>query len=165
MILMMGVERGSKRPFSIIVFVGVLVAIVFMGGDIIPLTLRPLKYLGISFPKILQYTHLIAPALALVLGIVLRRFWPNGATMVCVVLCILCAVAVSSAARWADQQVEKVKITKCIDGNDIPPLEARLGFKVWETGNSSGTELWIDRTPGHALQLTDEAKRMGIFRL
>jgi hypothetical protein len=58
--------------------------------------------------------------------------------------------------------VEKVPITKWVEGNDRPALEARLGFKVWEEGDAGGMALWVARRPGYATSLAAEVQRMGI---
>jgi hypothetical protein len=157
----MGVKRASAQPFSIIIVIGLLVALAFVGDDIITLSLRPLKYLGVGFPDALQYAHLIAPAIAFALWIVFGRRWPQLSALA---VCLLCSMMISAVANWADNQVEKVKMTAWIDSNDITKLETRLGFKVWEQGDSSGNELWIRRVPGHDLQLITEAKRMGVLQ-
>ena len=43
-------------------------------------------------------------------------------------------------------------------------MENRMGFKIWEKGDSTNIELWVDRTPGRAEALVAEVKRMGICR-
>jgi hypothetical protein len=157
----MHVARVPKQSYSIIGLLGVFVAIVFMGADIIYLSLRPLKYLGIWFPPVLEYTHFIAPLFACGVWIVFHRRWPWLSVLAAY---LFGCSTIGGAAYWADHQVDKVKITTFITSNDIDSLQSRLGFKVWEQGDYSGTTLSIARVPAHTFQLTAETKRMGIYR-
>jgi hypothetical protein len=154
----MASKRESKNRTSGIVLIAFLFAFIFLGNDIVGLSLRPLKYLGIGFPPVLAYTHFIAPAIALALLVVFGRRCPEW---VILALCVVDIMAISAVAKWADKQIDKVQITRWI--NDIKPLEGRLGFQVWEIGNASGDQLWVARGSGRVQRLTAEAKQMGIF--
>jgi hypothetical protein len=158
----MRVELKSRRRTSGAVIILLFFALVFMGGDIVPLSLRPLDYLGVTYPAVLGYTHLIAPAITFAMWAVFTRWQPNLSEIAAFVAMILCSVAIAAVPRWADQQIDKVKVTTWMD--DISKLEGRLRFKIWEEGNSNGTELVIARIPGHAALLTAEVRQKGIFR-
>jgi len=154
---MEAVSAKPKKRVGFIVPLGMTVAAVFMGADFTAISLRPLEYLGIPFPLILKYTHFIVPAVAFMLWFVTRRLATLSA-----VLFILTLMLLPAASRWIDGRTVNIRTTKWID--DIPQLETRLGFKVFETGDSNGDQLQVDRMPGHAQALTAETKRLGIYR-
>ncbi len=165
MILQMDIKPVSRRPISmtgVVVLIFVLFfSSVMMGADIIALSFGPLKHLGIVYPAVLDYTHIIAPCAALVLWYALGRRRPK---LLAVVVCILSFETISAVADWADRQTDKVNVTAWIKPKDVAPLEDRLGFKMWETGDSHGPQIWVARMPGHADQLIAQTKRLGIFR-
>src|SRR5437870_1619657 len=90
--------KEKKNP-GLIIPVGFTLAIVFMGGDIIPLSLRPLDYLGMPYPHILRYTHFIAPVAALILWMVFKR-----SNVVAIIAFLLAGMSIASVAQWADSQ-------------------------------------------------------------
>jgi hypothetical protein len=147
----------TKKQNGFIVPLGVAAGAVFMGADFAAISLGPLEYLGIPFSPVLRYAHFVAPAVAFTLWFFTRR----SATL-SAVLFVLTLTLVPTASMWADVRTVNIRITKWID--DIPQLEGRLGFKVFETGDANGVELRVDRTPGRALALTAEVKRLGILR-
>ena len=114
----MSSKGKPRRPVSIIVLVWVFLGMVVIGADIIALSLRPLNYLGVSYPAILGYANFIMPPIAFVLWLLIGRKRPLG---IAVLALLLCGVAIMSVPEWADRQVDQVKITKSID--DITPLE------------------------------------------
>ena len=154
----MGVKE-KKRRTGIILPLGITAAMIFMGGDFIPLSLRPLDYLDMPYPHILRYTHVIVPLLALGLWLVCKR-----SNVMAIVVFLTASWAVTGVAQWAEQQPVKIHVTRMIDSYEWEAWQKQLGFKVWETGNQSGTEMWVDRTPGRAEKVTQEVKRMSIWR-
>jgi hypothetical protein len=132
-----------------------------MGADLVPLSLRPLKYLGIGFPAVLGYTHIIVPGAMLLSWLVIRHRFPITAGVASV---IVCAIAISAVPKWADRQVDQITNNRWIDGDQLRSLESRIGFKVWEQGGSSGVQLSIAKVPGHVDLLTAELKRRGVYR-
>lgn len=147
---------ATKKP-GFIVPIGFTIAIFFMGGDIIPLSLRPLNYLGIPYPHILKYTHFIAPVAGLNLWIMFRR------SMFAAIIGFLAAVmAIESVAHWADAEPIKIPVTRMIDPNEWEAWQKQLGFKVWEQADSQGASMWVDRRPGRAEKVRAEVKRMAI---
>jgi len=148
-----------KKRVGFIVPLGLAIAFVFMGADFTAISLRPLEYLGIPFPSVLKYAHVIVPAVAFSLWFVARR-----STILSSLIFIATLMLLPIPAQWADGRPVKIHVTKEIDGITITSLETRLGFKVRETGDASGEQLWVDRTPGREQALTAEAKRLGIYR-
>ena len=68
----MGLD-AKKRRTGIIVPLGITAAMIFMCGDFIPLSLRPLDYLDMPYPHVLRYTHVIVPLLALGVWLASKR--------------------------------------------------------------------------------------------
>ncbi len=135
--LTMSKEPKLRRPEIAIILIAMLVGMGLIGADFDYLSLRPLRYLGINFPGVLGYAHFIVPAFVFGFWIILERRQP----MLSAVLALfLCSMLISAVPRWADHQVEKVRINSWID---VDPLESRLGFKVYEIGGPNGTELWV----------------------
>jgi hypothetical protein len=148
-------KRKTSNGF--IVPLGLAIAFMFMGADLTFISLRPLDYLGIWYPPILRYAHFAIPAVAFMLWFLTRKSATWSA-----VLFVLTLVLLPSPARWADGRTVHVRITKWVD--DLPQLEHRLGFKIFESGDSNGTKLRVDRTPGRVETLTAEVRRLGILR-
>jgi hypothetical protein len=157
----MGGPPLPNSRFSIIVLVGLLIALSFMSADIIVLALRPLTYLGVRFWPALRYTPILASVTAFVIWLVLRRWRSNLAAIIGLVVSI---AMISGVASWADHQIAKVKIKTWINSNDFPSLEARVGFKVWETGDASGNQVWVTKVSDHTAAITAEMKRLGNLR-
>lgn len=150
----------EKKKTGLIIPIGLTLALIFMGADIIPLSLRPLDYLGMPYPHILRYTHFIAPVAALILWLMLKR-----SIVVSIIALLLAVYSMTSVAHWADSQPIKIPVRRWTDSGELKAWEKKLGFKVWEQGgNSNGTNLWVDQTPGRADQIRDEVKRMGIAK-
>ena len=147
--------NGKKKP-GIIVPAGLTLALIFMGGDFVPLSFRPLDYLGMPYPRILTYMHFIAPVTALIVWIVFKR-----STVVAIIAFCLALMSMTSVKQWADSQPIKIPITHWIDSYEFDAWQKKIGFKVWERGDSQGNWLWVDRTPGRADQVRDELKEMG----
>ena len=51
----------TKRRLGFIIPLGLTLAMIFTGSDLILLAFRPLDYLGMPYPHILRYTHFIVP--------------------------------------------------------------------------------------------------------
>jgi hypothetical protein len=147
------IGRERKKPGPIIP-VGFTLSLIFMGADIVPLSLRPLDHLGIPYPHILRYTHVIAPIAALVLWIVFRR-----STLAAIVAFLFAILGITSVAQWADSRPIKIPVTHWIDSHE---WQKKLGFNIWEQGDAHGTAVWVDRTPGRANLVREEAKKMGV---
>jgi hypothetical protein len=157
----MGIEREAWQPVNMLALVLLCVSSVIMGTDFVVMSLSPLRSLGISVPPIFEYMHFLASAVALVVCIVLGRRWPKASALA---VFVLCYVLIGSVAIWSDHQVERVKITKFIDSNDLLSLESRMGFKVFERGDGTGVELWVEKGNERLTQLISETKRLGIYR-
>ena len=154
----MGVEEKKGRT-GIIVPLGITAALIFMGEAFIPLSLRPLDYLDIPYPHVLRYTHVIVPLLALGVWLASKR-----STLVAIVVFLAASWAVAGVAQWADQRPVKIHVTRWIASYEHEAWEKQLGFKVWENADHTGAWMWVDRTPGRAEKVTEEVKRMGIWR-
>ncbi|MDB5318448.1 MAG: hypothetical protein JWN40_79 [Phycisphaerales bacterium] len=146
---------------GVILPVAACLTVAFIGNDWITLPLRPLRYLEVPFPNVLYATSYLAPIAGAVLWLAFRRRWRVPSVVAGL---LLPWVIVYGVLGWAGHQVEKVPTTTWVEGNDLPALEARLGFKVWEEGDASGKALWVARRPGYATSLAAEVRRMGIAR-
>jgi hypothetical protein len=129
----------------------------FMANDWIVIALHPLRHLEVPFPDVLRAVPYLAAIVGSLLWLALRRRWP---VLSAIAGFMLMWVMLAGVLGWADHQVEKVSITREINGIDLPPLEARLGFKVWEQGDAGGMALWVARRPGYATSLAAEIRRM-----
>jgi hypothetical protein len=132
-------------------------AFMFMSGSWITLALRPLRYLDVPVPSIFYAVPYLAPVAGLLIWLALGWRLPALSAVMGFVLPWLMIMGVM---KWAEPQVDKVPVTKWINGNDLRPLEARLGFKVWEQGDAGGMALWVARRGGYAAALADEVRRM-----
>ena len=135
-----------------------------LGGTLVPLSLRPLDYLDIAYPRVLRYTHFIVPALALIAVLSFRR-----SPIAAFVIFIVGMLATTSVPNWTRTRAAKVPITHTIDSDAFEAWEKELGFKVWQraggrTDGGRGPEMWVDLTPGRAERVADEVNRMGIAR-
>lgn len=152
-------ERKPKRPVGFVVPVVVAVGVMFLGADFIPLSLRPLDYLGIPYPAVLRYVHLILPAAFVAACLIFNR-----SHAVAIVALLLATTAMGGVAQWADAQPAKVRVTQTVYDGDFDGWLKTLDFPVWQMADQDGPQMWIDRTPGRAERLTAEAKRLGIWR-
>jgi hypothetical protein len=155
-------DKPPRGQVDVLLMCFVSVGLFVMGADIIPLSLRPLRYLGIAYPAPLDYTYVIAPVVGLAIWLALRRRRPLLAG---VAGWLVASVTISAVMGWADRQPTKVRVVRwidpTIDSADVHSVEARLGFKIYETGTGEGNELWV--RPENAAAVTAEAKRLGIL--
>ena len=151
------IRRDARRP-SLIIWFGVTLGLMFMSADF-QLVFRPMDYLGMPYPHVLKYLPFILPAIGFALAVVCKR-----SNLIAISTWILWTLAVMAINRWVEAQPIKIHVTRMIDSHEFKAWEKSLGFKVWEMGDQSGVAMWVDRTAGRAAQVTQEVKRMGIWR-
>jgi hypothetical protein len=132
-------------------------AFMFMSSSVITLALRPLRYLDVPVPSIFYAVPYVAPIIGILIWLAFSWRLP---TLSAVPVLVLPSLMIMGVLKWAERQVDKVPVTRWINGNDLPPLEARLGFKVWEQGDADGMALWVARRAGYSAALADEVRRM-----
>jgi hypothetical protein len=147
----------NTRNTGIFVALAITLAMMFMGNDFAVTAFRPLEYLGIPFPPILKFMQVIVPAVAFTLWFLTRR-----SPSISAVIFLLALLPMPALMHCGDRQANKIHISKWID--DRTTLESQLGFRIWESGDSTGSWLWIDRNPSHEKALTAEMKRLGIYQ-
>ena len=150
-------QPARRQSAGFVIVLGLAVALVAVGSDFVPLSLRPLDYLGLPYPRVFRVIHLLGPALAVAVWLASRRSAvATGAAF------FIAVFVMTQVARWADGQPARIPVTRFIDGTDLSAMEGRLGFRVWETGDKDGTFLLVGRTNERAA--TDETKRHGVYR-
>jgi len=153
-----GREMQKKwAPTGLLLPVMIGFAFMFMSSNLITLALRPLRYLDVPVPSIFYAVPYLAPIAGVLIWLAFSWRLP---TLAAVAVLVLPGLMIMGVLKWAERQVDKVPVTKWINGNDLPPLEARLGFKVWEQGNAGGMALWVARRGGYAAALENEVRRM-----
>jgi hypothetical protein len=156
-------ERPPKAPSrsGFIIPIGICFMLVMLGVDLEPTLLAKLDYLGVYYPTFVRSWPIVAPGLALVIWLALQR----RSQILAAILAfgVWCAVAMG-VLTWAGAQTEAVDVTKWLDPDEISAMEGRLGFKVFEQGDSMGTHLYVTRRPACSAPLRSELIRLGIYR-
>ena len=138
------VERPTnQRRIPLLVAIYVTLGLMFLGNDW-RISFTPLDHLGMPYPHVLRYAHVILPGLAFTLWIILRR-----SNLVAILAFIIIAYAMAAVPQWAERQPVKIPMTRMIGSYELETMAQELGFRV----SSSGGFLLVDRTPGRAEQV------------
>jgi hypothetical protein len=128
----------------------------FVGASVVHLVTVPLRALGVPYPSVLDYWHLLAPAAcALVWAVLLRR--RPALTAVAVVAC---AAALVLGVRSAESRVARIPVTRFLTDSERGSLG---GVRVFERATSGrGHEVFV--APADEPLAREELGRVGVLR-
>jgi len=152
--------RAIGRSASPLILILVLFALTFIGADIVPIELRLLRSLRISFPSILLYTHFIAPFVGIGVWLLLRRKFPKLSQIAAFLLCIF---LIEGIVFYRNSRVASVPIQRDLTEDERQALSARLPFPFVEQASSGeGNRIFVESGAGRADRVRLELSRLHV---
>lgn len=150
---------GPSLAFALLPLL-VFVGFTIMGADFAAITLRPLRALGVPYPAVMDYAHVIVPAACAALWRVTRRRWPMAGPVAAVVLCV---VLVTQIPRYAESRVARIPVNAWIATSELDAFKARTGSTVVQIRLREGAFVLV--APSNELAAREELQRLGLLRL
>lgn len=137
----------------------ILYGLMFMGADIVAISLMPLRSLNIPYPNWWNYIHVIVPGVAAILGLAMFRRSPWVGALVVILLSQALIGLVPSAV---DRRVATIRMGDYRnDWSFLDRVRERVDFKVF--ARSSGGVMEVFVAPQNEQRAREELARLNLL--
>ena len=129
-----------------------------MGSEFSVNSLRPLRALGLPYPRAMDYFPWIAAAGSAILWIACLRPWPRLGSAGAVVLCF-CLMGLIPG--YGERRLARLPVRRWVEPAELKSLESTLMFPVSEQGSYRGTFVIVASENAEAARVC--LKRLGLL--